>query len=198
MSSNAMTRVVAAALAIWSLMPPAAGADTITLGGPLPNSRMASLNDAISGFTGNGNATETQVESYYGGNWTELGSCQAGDPCNNGVLTVNLMVGSWGSGLAAGTWSIASPFPYSNLALSIHVGNGGGNPDHFVWLIANNGVPAGPYSGTWGYYKGNTSGGGLSNFKAYGRTLSVPDGGTTIALLGFAMLGVGYLRRRIA
>ncbi len=198
MSSNAMTRVVVAALAIWSLMPPAAGADTIALGGPLPNSRQAVLNDAISGFAGNGNATETQVENYYGGDWTELGSCEAGDPCLNGVLTVNLLIGSWGSSLAAGTWSIASPFPYANLALSIHVGNGGGNPDHFVWLIANNGVPAGPYSGTWGYFKGNTSGGGLSNFKAYGRNLSVPDGGTTIALLGFAMLGVGFLRRRIA
>ncbi len=194
-----MTRGLLAALALWALVPVTAQAGTITLGGPLPGFRQASLTDAINGFTGSGNATVTDVETYYGGDWTEEASCEGGDPCLNGVLTIDLLTGSWGSGAASGTWSITSPFPYLDLAVSMHVGNGKGGPDHFVWLIANNGVPAGPYSGTWSYSRGDTKGGGLSNVKAYGRTLgtlSVPDDGVTIGLLGFAMLGMGYLRQR--
>ena len=41
------------------------------------------------------------------------------------------------------------------------------------------------------------SGGGLSHWILYNPTPpTVPDGGTTISLLGFGLLGLGYLRRR--
>jgi hypothetical protein len=201
MNRNAMTRAVVAAVVMWGVMPVAAQAGTITLGGPLPGFRQASLTDAIDGEVGSGNAGVTEVQGYFGGTWAPLGECttQGGDPCANGALTIDLLSGSWDSKPVSGTWSIASSLPYTDYAISMHVGNGGGEPDHFVWLIANNGVPAGPYSGTWSH-DGGPGGAGLSNLKAYGRigTTTVPDGGTTIGLLGFAMLGLGYLRRRIA
>jgi hypothetical protein len=42
------------------------------------------------------------------------------------------------------------------------------------------------------------SGGGLSHWLAFNGTPTiVPDGGTTLGLLGLGMLGLGYLRRRI-
>jgi VPDSG-CTERM motif len=43
-----------------------------------------------------------------------------------------------------------------------------------------------------------TSGHGLSHIGLYNGGVSVPDGGATLGLLGLAMLGVGYLRRRIS
>ena len=43
----------------------------------------------------------------------------------------------------------------------------------------------------------NCGGSPCTGFATLGST-SVPDGGTTVGLLGLAMLGLGYLRRRIA
>lgn len=42
-----------------------------------------------------------------------------------------------------------------------------------------------------------SQGGGQSHVSLYGQA-SVPDGGATAGLLGLAMLGLGYLRRRIS
>jgi hypothetical protein len=41
-------------------------------------------------------------------------------------------------------------------------------------------------------------GGGQSHYSLYNPGESVPDGGATAGLLGLAMLGLGYLRRRIS
>jgi hypothetical protein len=44
----------------------------------------------------------------------------------------------------------------------------------------------------------NAPGGGQSHYSLFNPTTTVPDGGATAGLLGLAMLGVAYLRRRIA
>lgn len=66
----------------------------------------------------------------------------------------------------------------------------------FVWYVADiNGfvdLPATAGSGG----SGIGSGGGLSHWFLFNPTPTVPDGGATLGLLGLAMLGLGYLRRR--
>jgi hypothetical protein len=41
------------------------------------------------------------------------------------------------------------------------------------------------------------NGRGVSHISAYGDVTHVPDGGTTLGLLGLAMLGLGYVRQRL-
>jgi hypothetical protein len=50
----------------------------------------------------------------------------------DGFLTVKLTSGSWGQSPAAGTWAISPDFwaKYGEAVISIHVGNGGGDPNH--------------------------------------------------------------------
>lgn len=195
-----------AAGAIALCLPGTARAGTITLGGPLPTFRTASLTSALLGTTGSGNATAVDVEAAFGGDWTQVGEATASSSTGSGLLTVGLTSGSWGSSKVSGTWSIGSGFSalYQDLAISLHVGNGGGEPDHFIWLVAKDGIPSAPYSGTWSYDGTGLGGGGLSNIKAYGSNDStvivpdvpVPDGGATLALLGSALVGIAALRRR--
>lgn len=195
------TSTIKRTLATWvvaSLIPMAADAGPVTLGGPLPAFRQATLDSALpGGFVGSGNATASIINGYYGGTWTQVGSCEAADPCVNGVLTVAFTEGGWNSNATRGTWTISSAFLFKDLVISMHVGNGQGEPDHFVWKIAEDGVPGPPYAGTWSYTRGGTGGGGFSNIKAYGRDAitSVPDGGTTLALMGSVLMGLGLLRR---
>lgn len=205
---------VMAAAAMALSVPEAANAGTISLGGPLPTFRTASLTDALLGTTGSGNATVTDVETAFGGDWTQVGSVAGSSGTSglrtSGQLTVNVTAGTWGSKMASGTWSIGAGFAalYQDLAISLHVGNGGARaePDHFIWLVAKDGAPGAPYSGTWTYDGTGLNGGGLSNLKAYGSNdstivvpdpSSVPDGGATLALLGSALMGLGLLRRKM-
>ncbi len=53
--------------------------------------------------------------------------------------------------------------------------------------------------GAWPYDPANTGGptGLAADFKIYGDATSVPDGGVTLALLGFGLTSLGVLRRRI-
>ena len=175
---------------------------TITLPGISGFQRTASLTDASVGYYGTGNGRVQEVEGYLGGDWTERGSVA---PANNsglgtfsdGLLTVMVTSGTFGNSPVAGTWTINSASfwtTYADAAISMHAGNGGGNPDHFVWLITD-----GMLSGTWSYAVLSGTGGGLSNLKLYSRGTgtSVPDGSSTIALLGSALVGVGALRHKL-
>ena len=80
----------------------------------------------------------------------------------------------------------------------MHIGNGGGDPDHWAWLLDANAL-----SGTWSLdytYAPNTStkGGGLSNIRLWGVSGgSVPEP-STIVLLGLGILGLVLARRRKA
>ncbi len=196
-------------LAFYSM--PHLNAASVTLGGPLPTARTATLASAQAGAgnsgTGSGNATAAVVSSLFGAPYTERGDVAGGSggpgSYANGLLTVQVLTGSWGSkGPLTGNWAISAPFwaSYPNAAISMHVGNGGGEPDHFIWKIT-----PGAQTGTWSYNGTGLGGGGLSNLKLYSNGTGppppppgVPDGGTTLVSLGIALLGLGSMRRLFA
>lgn len=193
--------VIAASLVSLASLPQMSAA-SITLGGPSPTTRTATLTSAVNGTTGSGNATVTDVQAAYNfATWTERANVTSVG--NNGSLTVTLTSGSFGSQPAAGTWTITNNAFWTTFgagAISMHVGGGQGTPDHFIWRLT-----PGQLTGTWSYNGGTANGGGLSNLKLYSNNSTptpsgggrVPDGGTTITALGFALLGLGSMRKLI-
>ena len=168
--------------------------------------RTAGLGDATSVNVGTGNATAAVVNATLPtGNaldpWVERGSVAGGNAgpgvIVDGDLTVEVLTGNWGSsGPITGKWTINninfwSTYGYG--AISLHVGNGQGDPDHWIWELAN-----GAMTGTFDYEDFDGRGGGLSNLKLYshgeGRT-NMPDGGASVALLGLGLAGLGASRR---
>ena len=90
-----------------------------------------------------------------------------------------------GSGITANTFNIPTPVDANQPQL---------------WASAHiQGISAtGPCGGTsaWVGDRNGTSSGGAGSESGTVCGTSVPDSGSTLALLGFAMMGVGYLRRR--
>ncbi len=193
--------IIVASLAALAFSPQASAA-SITLGGPLPLTRTATLTSAVSGTTGEGNATVSDVQAAYNfSTWTERADVTSVG--TNGWLNVTLTSGSFGSQPAAGNWTITNNAfwtTYGAGAISMHVGGGQGTPDHFIWLLT-----PGQLTGTWSYNGGSANGGGLSNLKLYSNSSTpntggggrVPDGGTTMLSLGVALLGLGSMRKLI-
>ncbi len=172
---------------------------TISLG-TVPG-RVATLSDATTGATGLGNGTDAAVNANPTfsplPDFTERAERTSAG--TTGIFSVAVTSGSFGSSPVAGTWTINDPnfwTTYGFGVISMHVGNGGGNPDHFIWLLEPNKL-----SGTWSYTAGNTNGGGLSNLKLMSSgqgTTRVPDAGSTLLLLGFALSGIGAARRALS
>jgi hypothetical protein len=166
--------------------------------------RTAGLGEASTVYTGPGNAKVSVVNAATGLNdWVEVGSAEAPKSGSNiledGWLKVELDLGStWGNGPMTGKWTITEPdfwtLKYGSAAISIHVGNGGGSPDHWIWIITT-----GQTTGTWDYARLTGGGGGFSNMKLYGRGTptgqNVPEGGATLALLGLGLAGLSFGRR---
>jgi hypothetical protein len=141
--------------------------------------------------------------------WTARGSATAGPGGNTttaygngGGLTVAFTTGKWNSNNVAGTWTIANGFwdAYANAVITMHVGNGNSDPDWFLFLVT-----PGAYSGTFKYDRLSAGGGGFSNMFLFSEgtpptitTTAVPDGGTTLAMLGFALAGLGALGRKLS
>lgn len=157
--------------------------------------RMAELDSATSCSTGLGNPQDTDLNTYFGPSWSRVAEETSGGNSSY-LFDVSLTSGSWGGGDAGGTWTIHSDFwaTYGDAAISMHVGNGGGDPDHFVWLIVD-----GETSGTWAYDFKSGGGGGLSNLQLWGRGegTTVPEPGT-IALLGIGIVGLSLCRKKVA
>lgn len=174
---------------------------SITLGNA---NRTATLESAVagSGRTGEGNAQIGDINGHYPGlaPWTHVGATDAGNGLSDGGLTIAFTSGTWDSQNVAGTWAISPAFwaTYGNAVLSMHVGNGSvaNTPDHFAWLIT-----PGDLSGTFSYDKLAGNGGGFSNIHLWGagtpgnNTPGVPDSGSTLALLGLTLVGLGLARK---
>jgi hypothetical protein len=81
------------------------------------------------------------------------------------LLTITLLTGSWGHTPVTGTWAIDPSFwlNYTIAAITLHAGQGNGNPDAFAWLIT-----PGATSGTFSYEDLDGQGGGLSNMRLFG------------------------------
>lgn len=157
--------------------------------------RVATLSDAAYCAFGSGNPDGSTVASYYGNTWGNAGELITDG--TNGYLTATSDIG-WGTIPNSGTWEIDSSFwsVYDSAVISIHIGNGNGEPDHWAFLMNDNAT-----SGTWSvdYIIGGTQkGGGLSNIKLWGVRKAEVPAPAALALMGLGLLGLGVVRRRKA
>ena len=124
--------------------------------------RQATVTNAIACVT-MGPVTGTpqagDIAAAFGGTWFAAGTFNAGEG-TNGWLTLDVTSGSFGSLPVSGTWGISPTLwqLHPRAALSFHLGNGGGNPDWFMFEIA-----PGATSGTFDLVKLSGTGGGFSN-----------------------------------
>lgn len=115
---------------------------------------------------------------------------------SNGFLKATADQG-WGNIPNGGEWSISSTFwtMYDEAVITMHIGQGNGDPDAWAWLITPDTL-----SGDWSLEfvaGGSTKGGGLSNLKLWGRGdgTTVPEPGI-VALLATGLLLMGVIRRK--
>lgn len=172
-------------------------ADAITCGSA---QRTATLTAASSCVTGPGNPQAGDIRAAYSGElWIPAGNLSDRNGTND-LLTVTVTSGQWGGSNASGQWGISPTFwsTYGEAVISLHVGNGGGDPDHWAWLLTPSTL-----SGSWAYSRLAGGGGGLSNLRLWGRgearPVSVPEPSATL-LLGVALaglLGYGWQQRRM-
>ena len=170
-----------------------------------PNRQMT-LGDAISCYSGDSvNPNAGTVAGHLGGSWISEGTV-VGSNGTDDLFTVFVTTGGWGSIPASGTWAIDSSFwsTYGRAAISAHVGQGGGNPDYWVFEILPNSL-----SGTWSLAKLSGTGGGLSNMQLWGSGTATPcteNCGPSVVpepasmlLMGSGLVALaGRLRRRRA
>ena len=187
--------MIAITLAIFStsvLANPIAGD---TCGSP---DRIATVSDAAQCAYGPGNPDATDITSYYGDTWINAGELTADG--TNGFLSATSDVG-WGVIPNSGTWSIDAGFwdVYTHAVITMHVGDGAGDPDHWAWLMVDGDI-GGTVDDIWslGYLPdGTNQGGGLSNIKLWGAAgTAVPEPGM-VALLAIGLLGMVVARRRM-
>lgn len=174
----------------------AASAATITC---LPNNqRVATLSGATSCQTQNSVNlnTSADVNAILGTahDWTKEGELTGSG--TNDLLTVE--ADSWGTKVT-GQWTIDEAFweTYSRAVITMHVGQGGGNPDAFAWLI----VP-GETTGIFSYERIAGTGGGLSNLHLFGSgpayrvaQFNVPEPSSGLLVIGAVLAAWGARRR---
>lgn len=164
------------------------------------NERVATLDDAVLCVTRNGpNANinsgaelEPLIPDLYdfGEPWFKEGELTGVG--TNDLLTVD--ADSWGQDVT-GTWYIDASFwtMYSRAVITMHVGEGNGNPDAFAWLITPEEI-----TGSFSYQDLDGRGGGLSNMFLFGSGTprEIPEPQLAFLLLmGLASMFVA--RRRI-
>lgn len=126
--------------------------------------RVATLSDAIECRTQNSiNLNDSDdLNALFGTDydWVKEGELTAEGL--NDLFSVD--TDSWGIDVT-GTWSIDESFwnTYGRAIITMHVGQGGGNPDAFAWVIT-----PGETSGYFSYERVAGKGGGLSNMFLFG------------------------------
>jgi VPDSG-CTERM motif len=91
-----------------------------------------------------------------------------------------------------GLWT-AGGFTFALLTSTIDMRSGGTLSVKGTGTISGNSFD--PTFGTWSFTTQNPSANGTFSFSASG--LSVPDGGSAVALLGLALMGIEVLRRKL-
>lgn len=170
---------------------------TITIPNQSGDERRGTLTDAIAGVYGTGEPHASDLNTAFASQapWSIIGDVNSANGLSNGGLTITLTSGAWGSNSdAGGEWWINPSFwnTHADAAISMHVGNGQGDPDHFIWLIT-----PGETHGTWSYDFISGGGGGLSNLQLWGSGTAthVPDSGMTAILLGLGLMALGLVRQ---
>lgn len=165
----------------------AANATPVTCGSV---EREASLDSSTQCVIGVGNPMVSDINAGF---TSVTGWSNQGELTSNGTdqyLSANLISGMWGGSPIDGTWTIDDSFwdLFGQAVISMHVGNGGGDPDYFAWLIEE-----GQTMGTWEYEVLSGNGGGLSNLKLWGADeadnteVPIPP---MILLLGLSLAGL--------
>lgn len=157
--------------------------------------RTATWNGAFQCTTGSGTGTAdaADIASVFGGVWANQGSFTADG--SNSMVSITLDAGSfWGGAPISGVWTLSDTYwsIYGSAVFSLHVGNGSGTPDQWLFNIA-----PGTKTGSFSYSVTNGTGGGLSNVFLWssGAPTQVPEP-APLGLLGLSLAGVGFVRRR--
>ena len=144
------------------------------------NQRVATLSDAVECKTLNSVdlTSPVQIDALYddlGDPWVKEGTLtNAG---SNDLLTVT--ADSWGVD-AEGNWFSPTFWSmYSRAVITMHVGQGGGNPDAFAWLIT-----PGEASGSFSYERISGTGGGFQPVSVWIRRPPAGSGTRHARVLG--------------
>jgi len=136
--------------------------------------RTVTVSNAISCATiggGGGTTDATDIQNAFGGTWIAAGTFSGSGEGTDNWLTFDVTNGSFGVLPASGTWAI-DPILWQlhpRAALSFHLGNGGGDPDIFMFEIA-----PGALSGTFDIVRLSGSGGGFSNIVLWADPVDSP------------------------
>jgi hypothetical protein len=146
---------------------------------------------------GNAN-TATMVTAYHGLGGTGspfVASADGSFTGLDGVATTFTAPWSFNSGAVASFWSVGG-FVFNLSSSSITVQAGGSLIVDGIGTITGNGFDA--TAGSWHFTTQNPSARGVFSFSGATGTSDVPDGGSAVALLGIAFMGLEGLRRMLS
>ncbi|HTF96384.1 MAG TPA: PEP-CTERM sorting domain-containing protein [Cellvibrio sp.] len=158
--------------------------------------RVATLSDAIECRTQNSiNLNDSDdLNALFGTNYEWMKEGELTAEGSNDLFTLD--TDSWGTDVM-GTWAIDESFwsNYGSAIITMHVGQGGGDPDAFAWLIT-----PGETFGYFSYERVDGKGGGLSNMFLFGSgepQLRLPEPNIAL-LLALGLMSVFFVRRRVS
>jgi hypothetical protein len=151
------------ALLALTLVPATAQASSITCGSADRTLTVFNVTSCTMGASNNPDAAT--IAGLFGGVWTKEGTLSGADGTND-LLTVTVTSGSWGGQNVDGTFTIDPSFwlTWGSGVLSFHVGEGGGDPDYWVFQLQNGFTGL----GTFDLDHLGGGGGGLSNLVLFG------------------------------
>ena len=142
------------------------------------------------------NFGDTDIDNIFpADSWSKVSELEDPGSFTDGAFSATADNG-WGSIPNGGTWSIDQSFwdIYDEAVISMHVGQGGGNPDAWAWLVTPETL-----NGSWSLSfvdGGSIKGGGLSNLKLWGRkSIAVPEPAVT-SLLALGLAAMFATRRK--